>query len=191
MAKRGELLRALSASFPAPVELERSLDSLYKQPDRVAAIMAAALIEAVLERLIRVSFKHDSKVRNSILFGANGPLSTFSGKIHIAAAFGIITEAMAEELVRMKNIRNVFAHAATNVDFETPEIAQEAYGFNTLEAVRNVPSMKDAPHYNSFAGKHGYILVAGILAITMDTKIRDAGGEPVYPRADLDKTVAS
>lgn len=183
MSRRGELLRALTVAFPSAPELEASMHGLYNEPDRVAAIMAAAMVETVLERLIRAKFKVRSKVRDSILFGQNGALSTFSGKIHIATAFGLISEQTGEELVRLKKIRNVFAHASINVDFTTPEIAENSHNFKMLEAVRNVPSIQEAPHFSSFTGKSGYILVAVILSIMMDEEIRKAGGVPVYGRA--------
>ncbi len=183
MSRRGDLLRMLTVAFPPPPDLEASMHSLYGEPDRIAAIMAAAMVEAVLERLIRAKFKFHSKVRGQVLFGQNGPLSTFSGKIHIAVAFGIITEQTGEELVHLKNIRNVFAHASINVDFTTPEIAEESHNFRMLEAVRNVSSINEAPHIDSFTGKSGYILVAVILSIMMDGEIRKAGGVPVYGRA--------
>jgi hypothetical protein len=54
------------------------------------------------------------------------------------------------ELNRMKAIRNVFAHAKTDVTFDTPEIAAEVSGFlgnvgmqAVLKTMENPPSLSN------------------------------------------------
>jgi len=156
------------------------MHSLYGQPDRVAAIMAGAMVETVLERLLVASFKQRSKEREASMLGQGGSLSTFAAKIQIAASFGIISEPMATELGRLKDIRNVFAHAPTNVTFETAEIAELSHNFGMLVAVRAVPSMQKSPFIDKYTGRRGYVLVATILSIMMDQYIKKLGGTPVY-----------
>jgi hypothetical protein len=92
--------------------------------DRTIAIMAAALIDETLERALRfyltgctiIETKSDGQVISrdhkvaSALFGALGSLSTFSSKIDMSRALGIIGETAYSDLKIIKDIRNKFAH---------------------------------------------------------------------------------
>jgi len=186
MSRRTRSMRELIKALPGPPELHNAMHSLYGQPDRVAAIMATAMVEAVLERLLVASFKQRSRERERAMLGQSGPLATFAAKIQIAAAFGVITEPISEELTRMKNVRNIFAHAATNVSFDTPEIAELADNFKSLAAMRSGPGIRDHPVAETYKGKPGYVLVATLLSILMDGQIAKLGGERVYPERKLE-----
>lgn len=64
-------------------------DALRDEIDRAAAILAASFLESNLERAIRLGMVEGVNVDE--LFKPYAPLSTFSGKIDIAHAFGIIS----------------------------------------------------------------------------------------------------
>jgi DNA-binding MltR family transcriptional regulator len=124
MSKR-DSLRALSEKFPPPRELKDIFFALEHDAPRSAAIIAGAIIEGMLERII-ISHLRD-KEPNLIgrLFKNKGPLYDFDSKILIAHAFGIIPATNAEDLHRIKSVRNTFAHATQKVTFDTPEIVLE------------------------------------------------------------------
>src|SRR3989442_14479274 len=76
--------------------------------DRTMAIMCAALLEDALEQLLRAQLRQ-SKVSDR-LFVSEQPLGSFAAKISIAFATGMIGDMTHEDLVRIKDIRNIFAH---------------------------------------------------------------------------------
>jgi DNA-binding MltR family transcriptional regulator len=55
-----------------------------------------------------------------------GPLGTFSAKIDLARAMGILDEAAQSDLRAIKAVRNVFAHAENPVRFTSPEVLAKA-----------------------------------------------------------------
>lgn len=181
MSKRSQVVRKLIAKFPAPPELEGVMGGLYDQSDRDAAIIAAAIIENVLERLIKAKFVSRSVQRENAMFSNGGALQNLSAKIQIGAAFGMFSEKFGDDLNRIKDIRNVFAHAATFVDFNTPEIAVLVQDFTAMQVLsERPPSPLENPNFLHEAAKRNFIFAATMAVIMMDMSIMDAGGEPVY-----------
>ncbi len=65
-------------------------------------------------------------------------LTTFSNKIYLAHAMGLIDEITRADLNIIRNIRNIFAHAMGHVSFANPEIQQECNKLKT-DAVYKKP----------------------------------------------------
>jgi DNA-binding MltR family transcriptional regulator len=124
MSKR-DALRALSRKFPPLRELEDIFSALEHDAPRAVAIIAGAIIEGMLERIIISRLKDKEPNLIGRLFKNKGPLSDFDSKLLIAQAFGIIERTTAEDLHRIKSVRNTFAHATQNITFDTPEILSE------------------------------------------------------------------
>jgi DNA-binding MltR family transcriptional regulator len=124
MSKR-DALRALSRKFPPPRELEDIFFTLEHDAPRAVAIIVGAIIEGMLERIIISRLKDKEPNLIGRLFKNKGPLSDFDSKLLIAQAFGIIERTKAEDLHRIKSVRNTFAHAPQNITFDTPEILSE------------------------------------------------------------------
>jgi len=74
-------------------------------------------LQSALERWLHISDK-----KRRALFGSNAPIGTFSNKIRIAYAAGIIGNEMYDTLDKIRLIRNAFAHARISVSFKTKEI---------------------------------------------------------------------
>ena len=47
---------------------------------------------------------------------------SFSAKIKIAHAIGVIGDEAKDDLEKIRTVRNTFAHSILEIDFETPEI---------------------------------------------------------------------
>ena len=77
------------------------------------------------------------------LFENRGPLSDFNSKILVGQAFAVITDRMAEDLQRIRKIRNCFAHARTEVHFEEPLIAGEVTELGVVLAARKAYDNSD------------------------------------------------
>lgn len=176
MAKR-DLLKQLIKKFPEPAELRDLFDSLHEEPDRSATIIASAIVESVLEKLlIRQLSYHDPNLIG-MLFNNQGPLSDFHGKILVAHGFGIISPNMAHELHLLKAIRNAFAHALVKIDFDTTEIKEKMSEFtmlNVMDSFHNEEADTSIP--KAPRNKRGYILMGRLICILMDAAHQRAGG---------------
>jgi hypothetical protein len=92
--------------------------------DRSAALVAAADLDQTLEDVILIRFVDLNLDEHNELFrGLAAPLGTFAAKIRIGYALGIYGQLTRADLLKISQVRNVFAHASVRVDFETEEIS--------------------------------------------------------------------
>jgi hypothetical protein len=103
-------------------------DEVSHENDRGNALILGAYAERVLENTIARCLIREaaSAPLYDRVFGADeaGAINGFAGKIVLGYALGLYTEQVREDLQTIRHIRNVFAHAVSNVDFTTPEIAE-------------------------------------------------------------------
>ena len=83
-----------------------------KESDRGCVIFGAAILEDGLEQLLRAVCRTDSpstvKIVDS-LFQTYAPFSTFSAKIQVTYALGLIPKDLKEILDLVRKLRNEFA----------------------------------------------------------------------------------
>lgn len=138
-----------------------SLADLFDQPDNTQSsrvIVRTTLMERVLEMLLEgkmVNLKND--VRDK-LFTGYGPLASFSAKIDMAFALGLIDAEQRKTLNHVRHIRNVFAHADELLHFNHPSFvgnkklngnplkeSEDAFNAATMKFVDEVkPSLETA-----------------------------------------------
>jgi len=82
--------KRLLRQFPTIGALDSLLEALRRESDRSAAIMALALLDGMLERLISHRLVHKDPDILGKLFQDGGPLGDFHSKILMATALGII-----------------------------------------------------------------------------------------------------
>jgi mannitol operon repressor len=112
-------------------QLSQTFAEVFGQTDRASAIVAAALLEEVLERLLLAFIlEHDTAKRD--LVDGMAPLSTLSAKINASFHLGLISEAQFEDLKIIKDVRNDFAHSFEPITFETPRIKDRCMRLRTL-----------------------------------------------------------
>ncbi len=102
--------------------------SLFKESDRGAVLISATRLEEKLELLHRTHITHqvaDPKKVLEELFRPYAPLSSFSAKIQLAYAYGLIDAEDYADLNIIRKIRNDAAHTSVEFSFEPPEIAQK------------------------------------------------------------------
>jgi len=113
----------LGSAIDNPRErLVRALAGLKKYDDRSAVLVFGAMLDQHLEQAISAVL-HSTPKRTRKLFAYNdkeggGILSTFAAKIKMGNSLGLYGEEMLEDLELIKLIRNVFAHASVQVDFD-------------------------------------------------------------------------
>jgi hypothetical protein len=118
-------LRDLSNVLILDDHIQDIIHELDNQSDRGVALIAAALVDVSLIRLMRcrmVGFKDFEQ----ILFEREGaPLSTFSARIKVARGFGVLGPLAEAHMDAMRRVRNQFAHSPLKIDFTHELIAKE------------------------------------------------------------------
>lgn len=115
--------------LPGEQDLNDFLTEFQAESDRAAAVLGAAYLDDLLEQLLEKSFADDSGSVRS-LFGSMGPLSGFSAKIRMGRAFGLLTREDANDLHRIRKIRNLFAHESYGLNFDDESVAKHCSEFD-------------------------------------------------------------
>ena len=99
--------------------------------------MAAAYLDQELRILIASHLIEDANIEKQ-LFEGDGALATFSSRIAMAYAMGLISPAARRDLDLVRKIRNDFGHNAKPIDFSHPPIASRCrevyFRYESLEA---------------------------------------------------------
>jgi hypothetical protein len=95
------------------------------------AIFGAALVEAELERLLLAYMPTVSNNLARRIFEGFGPLNTFSAKIDISRALGLIDDDTHRELGAVQAIRNAYAHPKERLQFHSAKIEDLAKAFKS------------------------------------------------------------
>lgn len=115
MAKK-RTLRTISSELPTASATEDLFLNLHHKEDREAAIVGASLVESALQESLTKAFDSQAPGLERRLFEHRGPLTGFNSKILVAEAFAVISDRLADDMHRIRNIRNCFAHASIDVD---------------------------------------------------------------------------
>lgn len=112
-------------------ELQPIWQAFSEETDRSTAILAACLLDNVLEDLIRASFIKDTRVKS--IFRDGHILQSFFAKINIAYFSGLIPEVFYRDLKLICEIRNRFAHStAADLKFTHTTISQRIDKFSQM-----------------------------------------------------------
>lgn len=125
-------LNQLSRERPTSADLQTAMKDLSTQNPRSAAIVAAAYLEDVVRLTLLTKMVSLSNSEDDSIFTGSAPLSSFSAKIQMLYALGIIGKKVRHDLDAVREIRNVFAHAKVSFDFDTPLIAAKLRGLHCL-----------------------------------------------------------
>jgi hypothetical protein len=93
------------------------------------ALIAAAFLDDALRSLLQSYFVDDAQISER-LFGTDRPLSTFSAKITLSYAVGLISAEDQRELHFIRRIRNEFAPTRRQLSFQTVPIVDLCDGLN-------------------------------------------------------------
>ena len=96
--------------------------TLTPESDRGCALIAAAFVDAQLKELFRACFIDDAKCMDDPL-GTSKPLGTFSARIDLAFALGLLDSDVHRDLHLIRKIRNEFGHNPLPISFTEPAIA--------------------------------------------------------------------
>ena len=94
------------------------------ESDRGAIILTATSLEDILEWGITARMPNlmlDSSIKDSI-FGINGSVGTFSNKIQMAYALGLIDRQARNEIDLIREMRNACAHSRKPISLDQPAL---------------------------------------------------------------------
>ncbi len=94
-------------------EKEAFFEAFNRETDRGLAIASVCYLDDMLEKLIRVAYRKDPRIK--ILFKNNQILQPFYNKVCIAYFSGLIPEAVYDDLKLVGEIRNKFAHSVLQI----------------------------------------------------------------------------
>lgn len=118
----------------APVTLidyQNMVSLFHAESDRAAALLAGIVAEGYTETLLRGFTRTGSDVDR--LFDIYGPLSSFSARINVAYAFGLIDEHLRSDLDYIKRVRNYFAHELRDASFGVSPVREFCANLSTRE----------------------------------------------------------
>jgi hypothetical protein len=119
-------LKALIESDPEAADipdLERELFA--SGSDRALAVLYSSLVEVLIKRLLNAKMRSElNSDDRDRLFGPQGPVGTFSSRIIVAYAFGLIGPDTRFNLDLIREIRNVFAHSRKPLSFDTKQVRE-------------------------------------------------------------------
>ena len=96
------------------------LTEFQQESDRAAAVLGPAMLDVLLKDLLTERLV--SKRLGDKLLGRMMPIGTFSARITLAEAVGLISAQEAKDLHTMRDIRNDFAHELHGITFETQSV---------------------------------------------------------------------
>jgi hypothetical protein len=105
-----------------PVAVVQLRRSLLNESDRGCALAGAAFLESALGALLRTYLLDDPKVADE-LFAGTGPLATFSARIDLAYALGLVGAHGRRDMHLIRKVRNEFAHEPGTPSFDDAPIA--------------------------------------------------------------------
>lgn len=110
----------------APLVVGELLTHIVTETDRGAIISAAAALDDALVDLL-TAFLRANASSEKLVTGYNSPLGTFSSRIAMADALGLLTEEDFADLETIRKIRNFAAHKWQGVTFESGELRSLAH----------------------------------------------------------------
>lgn len=125
---------------------------MHKQNDRGAAICGAAFLEEGLQTAIEGDWPPLSNTMRARIFRGFGPLSTFSAKIEVSFAMGLISVPQRTDYLIIKSVRNDAAHVGLPFSFDAPEVSEKIAKLRCVEDQALIDRYSDSQPRNTFTG---------------------------------------
>jgi hypothetical protein len=90
--------------------------------DRAAVLVCVSLLEQALEDAIWALAADHAQDERDRFFSEGGVTSSLADKIFLAYVLGVIGPKVRADLTRVRQVRNVFAHAKRHVDFSNEQV---------------------------------------------------------------------
>src|SRR5262249_6706493 len=137
LTSRQRSLKSLIHDSLTPEEVLDALEAMDQDSDRAVAVVGATFLDEALRRYVCARFVVLSAKESDALFEPDMPLGSFSAKIKIAHALGLIGTQTRRDLDQIRGVRNVFAHSQRMLTFDTQEISAACYRLASGSYERN------------------------------------------------------
>ncbi len=104
-----------------PLIIGELLAHIVKETDRGAIISAAAALDDALVDLL-AAFLRDNASTKKLIAGYDAPLGTFSSRIAMSDALGLLSKEDYADLETIRKIRNSVAHKWSGVTFKHDDL---------------------------------------------------------------------
>lgn len=122
------------------------VDKLGRLTHAGVAMVVAAALDQLLEEALITKLVHANRKTRDKLFGEYGALQTFSAKIDLSFALGVVDRKAYTYLTIIRKVRNCFAHADGFLDFDAPTVRKFFQSTPTEE-----PSTNPIDHFMRIA----------------------------------------
>jgi DNA-binding MltR family transcriptional regulator len=112
----------------------RLLKETHANTHAATVLTISAKLDDGLQRLLLAKMRDISNRLAERLFSGYGPLGSFSAKIDVSYAFGLIGDDTFDDLKVIREIRNHFAHSLAVATFKTDEVIAMCKKFKKQEA---------------------------------------------------------
>ena len=101
----------------------KAFEATRQESDLACALILASYIDQCLGSLLQ-SFLAKSTVTEGLLDPRAGPLGTFESRARMTYALRLVSKPQYQNLDRIAQIRNLFAHSHIDIKFEEPSIQE-------------------------------------------------------------------
>jgi len=120
-----------------------AIEELSGLDDRSAAIVAAALLDAKLDRYLRSALIQDADALDS-MFKERGPLGSFGSRINLGYLLGVYSAEARNDLKQIAKIRNTFAHQTGIRSFTESPIRDHCANLSLIDRYLFDPNESEA-----------------------------------------------
>lgn len=139
MSSAARIKPSLSKLKYADINTSEFYAELNSDNDRACILVGAAALDHAMQRALSHKFTYANKEElDRLFFSPNGPLASFSNRILVSFALGLISPAERKDLDTVRHIRNALAHSPLTIKFSDEIVAVECKKlsvFNQLQAI--------------------------------------------------------
>jgi DNA-binding MltR family transcriptional regulator len=140
---QGARMAKKRAPEPNLKQLEAMKQQLNGQSDRAVALILTAWLDDCLGSLLTANMIDNAELHKKLLL-PNQPLGTFSTKINLCFALGLISEPAAVDLHTIRDIRNDFAHYRDPLQFTDDSVKDRISNLRLTDALKKKTAINKA-----------------------------------------------
>jgi DNA-binding MltR family transcriptional regulator len=108
---------------------------------RAAIILAVAAVDDFLRIAIVMNMIGLSRTDEERIFGGNGPLASFSSRVLIGYATGLISRKLRTDLDNLRQIRNAYAHKTLDMNLSNPDQDRLIRSLNAVADIKETTEL--------------------------------------------------
>ena len=149
------------------------------ESDRAAAIVAGALLDEAVLRLLDRRLAPAPHKDRSITGGANAPLGAFSTRIDACCQLGLISKHLAADLHLIRRVRNDFAHSTDDLSFDSGPIRDRVRALEVTSGFnKRYPAVREA--IGPAGSRNDFLGIAAWILYELECQVNEV--VPLVPR---------